>query len=50
MSGETGQYDWDLIVCDEAHKCRRTFFGSEVKYTRRYRLGHSSGQVTRHLL
>ena len=26
--------DWDLIVCDEAHKMSATFFGSEVKYTK----------------
>jgi len=38
--------DWDLVVCDEAHKMSATFFGSEVKYTKRCRLG----QLTRHLL
>ena len=27
-----------------------TFFGSEVKYTKRYRLGQLLGQITRHLL
>src|SRR5271163_1150894 len=42
--------DWDLIICDEAHKMSATFFGSEVKYTRRYRLGQLLGQLTRHLL
>jgi SNF2 family DNA or RNA helicase len=42
--------DWDLIVCDEAHKMSATFFGSEVKYTKRYRLGQLLGQLTRHLL
>ena len=31
--------DWDLIVCDEAHKMSATFFGGEVKYTKRYHLG-----------
>ena len=30
---------WDLIVCDEAHKMSATFFGGEVKYTKRYKLG-----------
>ena len=29
---------WDLVVCDEAHKLSATFFGGEVKYTKRYRL------------
>jgi superfamily II DNA or RNA helicase len=42
--------DWDLIVCDEAHKMSATFFGSEIKYTKRYRLGQLLGQLTRHLL
>ncbi len=42
--------DWDLIVCDEAHKMSATFFGNEVKYTKRYRLGQLLGSITRHLL
>ena len=42
--------DWDLVVCDEAHKMSATFFGSEVKYAKRYRLGQLLGQLTRHLL
>jgi hypothetical protein len=42
--------DWDLVVCDEAHKMSATFFGSEVKYTKHYRLGQLLGQLTRHLL
>src|SRR5258708_1310040 len=42
--------DWDLIVCDEAHKLSATFFGGEVKYTKRYRLGQLLGTLTRHLL
>jgi SNF2 family DNA or RNA helicase len=33
---------WDLVVCDEAHKMSATFFGGEVKYTKRYRLGQLS--------
>src|SRR6266566_1301376 len=33
------QTDWDLIVVDEAHKMSASFFGGEVKYTKRYRLG-----------
>jgi superfamily II DNA or RNA helicase len=42
--------DWDLVVCDEAHKMSATFFGNEVKYTKRYRLGQLLGQLSRHLL
>ena len=37
--------DWDLIVCDEAHKMSAAFFGNEVKYTKRYRLGQLLGSV-----
>ncbi len=41
---------WDLVVCDEAHKMSATFFGGEVKYTRRHRLGQLLSTLTRHLL
>jgi superfamily II DNA or RNA helicase len=44
------QTDWDLIVCDEAHKLSATYFGSEVKYTKRYRLGQLLSTLTRHFL
>jgi superfamily II DNA or RNA helicase len=44
------QVDWDLIVCDEAHKMSASFFGGEIQYTKRYRLGQLLGQNTRHLL
>lgn len=42
--------EWDLIVVDEAHKMSATFFGGEVKYTKRYRLGQYLSTLTRHLL
>src|SRR5579883_648591 len=41
---------WDLVVCDEAHKLSATFFGGEIKYTKRYRLGQLLSQLTRHFL
>ena len=41
---------WDLVVCDEAHKMSATFFGGEVKYTKRYRLGQLLSTLTRHFL
>ena len=41
---------WDLIVCDEAHKLSATFFGGEIKYTKRYRLGQLLSSLTRHFL
>ncbi|WP_413874609.1 protein NO VEIN domain-containing protein [Albidovulum sp.] len=42
--------EWDLIICDEAHRMSATYFGGEVKYTRRYQIGQKLGQVCRHLL
>lgn len=41
---------YDLIVCDEAHKLSATFFGGEIKYTKRYRLGELLSEITRHFL
>jgi len=41
---------WDLVVCDEAHKLSATFFGGEVRYTKRYRLGQLLAGLTRHFL
>src|SRR6516164_7844487 len=41
---------WDLIVCDEAHKMSATYFGGEVKFTKRYRLGQLLSSLTRHFL
>ena len=41
---------WDLVVCDEAHKLSATFFGGEVKYTKRFRLGQLLSGLTRHFL
>ncbi len=42
--------DFDLIVCDEAHKMSATYSGSEIKYTKRYRLGQLLSGLTRHFL
>src|SRR5579884_2098148 len=42
--------DWDLVICDEAHKLSATYFGGEVKYTKRYKLGQLLGSITRHFL
>ena len=41
---------YDLIVCDEAHKLAATFFGGEVKYTKRYKLAQNLSSITRHFL
>lgn len=42
--------EWDLVVCDEAHKMSATVFGGETKYTKRYRLGQMLSSITRHFL
>ena len=44
------QTDWDLIICDEAHKMSATYFAGEIKYTKRYHLGQLLGRLTRHFL
>ena len=47
---EAPECRWDLVVCDEAHKLSATFFGGEVKYTKRYHLGQLLSGLTRHFL
>lgn len=42
--------DWDLVVVDEAHRMSASYFGNELKTTKRYQLGQKLGRVTRHLL
>ncbi|WP_445809438.1 protein NO VEIN domain-containing protein [Yoonia sp.] len=42
--------EWDLIICDEAHRMSATYFGGEAKYTKRYRLGQRLGEACRHFL
>lgn len=42
--------DWDVIVCDEAHKMSASFFGNEMKPTQRYKLGQMLSKITRHFL
>ncbi|RPH47360.1 MAG: DEAD/DEAH box helicase, partial [Desulfobacteraceae bacterium] len=42
--------DWDLIICDEAHKMSAHYFAGEVSYTKRYKLGKLLSRLTRHFL
>ena len=42
--------EWDLIVCDEAHKLSATVWGGEVKYTRRFLLGRLLSNITKNFL
>jgi hypothetical protein len=42
--------DWDLIICDEAHRMAASYFGGEVKETRRYKLDRLLGTRARNFL
>jgi superfamily II DNA or RNA helicase len=42
--------DWDLIICDEAHRMAASYFGGEVKETQRHKLGKLLGTKTRNFL
>lgn len=42
--------DWDLIVCDEAHKMSATVWGGEIRKTARRKLGDILSSITRHFL
>ena len=42
--------DWDLIICDEAHRMAASYFGGEVKETQRHKLGKMLGTKTRNFL
>lgn len=42
--------DWDLVICDEAHRMAASLFGNEIKYTKRHKLGQLAGGRTRHFL
>lgn len=42
--------EWDLVVCDEAHKLSATIFGGEVKQTKRYQLGRLLSDQARNFL
>ena len=50
LLAKLAQSEWDLVICDEAHKMSAHYFGNEVKETKRYKLGMRLGEVTRHLL
>ncbi len=41
---------WDLVICDEAHRMSASFFGGEVKYTKRYQLGQVVAGHCRHFM
>lgn len=50
LKAKLQQTEWDLVVCDEAHKMSASFFGGEIRETKRYKLGKLLSTVTRHFL
>ncbi|MCL6590153.1 MAG: DUF3883 domain-containing protein [Firmicutes bacterium] len=50
LQDKLARTDWDLIICDEAHKMSASFFGGEARFTKRYRLGQLLSKITRHFL
>lgn len=50
LQARLARTDWDLVIVDEAHKMSASFWGGELKRTRRYELGMQLGRITRHLL
>ncbi len=42
--------DWDLIICDEAHRMSAKFHGEKLDKTKRYQLGEELSMKTRNLL
>ncbi|WP_067473437.1 helicase-related protein [Nocardia amamiensis] len=50
LQSQLEQSDWDLVVVDEAHRMSASYFGDELKKTKRYLLGELLGKHSRHLL
>ncbi len=50
LQAKLKQTDWDLVVVDEAHKLSASFFGGEIRETKRYKLGKLLSTLTRHFL
>ncbi len=44
------QSEWDLVICDEAHKMSASYAGGDVNRTQRYRLAEMLSGITRHFL
>jgi SNF2 family DNA or RNA helicase len=46
----TAAADWALVIVDEAHRMAANPLGSEIKYTKRYKLGQFVGSARHFLL
>ncbi len=44
------QTQWDLVIVDEAHKMSASWYGRELKETKRFQLGKLLGSISRHFL
>ena len=42
--------EWDLIICDEAHRMAASYFAGEVRETQRHKLGKLLGALARNFL
>lgn len=47
---QLAQSEWDLIIVDEAHRMSASWWGNELRKTKRFNLGQLLGSITRHLL
>lgn len=50
LQGLLTQTEWDLVVCDEAHKLSASYAGIEIKYTKRFKLAQLLTEHSRHFL
>jgi len=50
VQAKLSSLDWDLIIVDESHKMSASYFGSEIKYTKRFKLGQVLSRCTRQFL
>lgn len=50
VQAKLSSVDWDLIIVDESHKMSASYFGSEIKYTKRFKLGQVLSRCTRQFL
>ncbi len=42
--------EWDLVICDEAHRMSATYFGQKIRKTKRYQLGELLSRRSRYFL
>ena len=50
VQAKLASVDWDLVIVDESHKMSASYFGSDIKYTKRFKLGQLLSRSTRQFL